>query len=365
MKKIILTFFGTSLALAFGQTSTQTYFLGHSLVNLNMPAMFHSLALDAGYSGNDYDYQIGIGANLWAQWAPPYGEQGILYYTALPGGTYDNFVFTEAVPLKPHLTYSYTHAYADSLFDMAYAGNNAIRTYFYETWHCIASGDTGCGPWDPEDHIDWRLRLSQDLDDWESVVDSLEAWNPSGSFYIVPGGQGMARLYDAIGAGNVPGVSNISHFYSDEIHLTNEGNYYIACIMFATLYGQSPVGLTNATYDEWGGAFTVIPTALATRLQELAWETVCNYPRSGVQCNVGITHAGEKLELRYLPGQGIVLPESMSGHYRLYDISGRMIAQQEFTNQPQLPVMRYTGTVIATVCTNDGKMGSLHFVVQP
>lgn len=348
----------------FAQVSTQTYFLGHSLVNLDMPAMFHSLALDAGYAGNDYDYQVGNGANLWAQYTPPFTEQGIIYNVALPTGVYENFVFTEAVPIKNHLIWSYTDEYADSLFEVAYAGNNTIRTYFYETWHCIHSGTSGCGPWDNEDHIAWRTRLTEDLDDWESVLDSLEADNPGNTFYMVPGGQGMARLYDAIEASTVPGMDSIQQFFLDDIHLNDEGNYYIACIMFATLYGESPVGLTNQTFDEWASPFNTIPLALAERLQELAWETVCNYPRSGVVCNLGLDEMNNAF-FSYSPSMGIVFSDFREGKLQVLDITGKILIDER-VQQLVVPLhLNRAGIYLARFIGLDGRTTSIKFIFNP
>lgn len=353
MKKITFLF-SVLISHIAAQTSEQTYFLGHSLVNIQMPSIVHSLALDAGYSADDYDYQIGIGANLNYQWNPPYSEQGIIYNIALPSGIYDNFVFTEAVPLKGHLLYSNTDEFADSLYQLAVAGNSSIKTYLYETWHCNNSGmPEGCN-WDPESNIPWRTRITQDLDDWESIIDSLITKNPTGEYYIVPGGQGMGRLYDAIEANTIPGIDSVEQFFLDDIHLTHQGNYFIACIMFATLYGETPEGLTNATFDEDNLPFPVIDLALATRLQEIAWETVCLYPMSGVNCAVGIENNSEILQIKY-SNHTLILP-NMDGSISITDLSGKQVffaaANQQSVLRLDLPS---NGLYIAEFVSSMGK----------
>lgn len=360
MKKVFTTIFLLSFLFTKSYTqSTQTYFLGHSLINLEMPAMFHSLALDAGYTGNDYDYQIGIGANLWAQYSPPYSEQGVIYSTALPTGTYENFVFTEAVPLKNHITWSFTDEYADSLFTIAYSANSSIRTYLYETWHCNNSGLSGCD-WDAEDHISWRTRLTEDLDDWMSIIDSLEIKNPGYTFYMIPGGQGMARLYDAIEANTVPGIDSVEQFFTDDIHLNDEGNYFIACIMFATLYGESPVGLTNQVYDEFNIAFPLIPTSRATRLQEIAWETVCNFPMSGVICTASMEEYNQ-VHFKYSALNGFVFPENYKGNLQILDLSGKLI-HTEFVNDSFVPIeLPNNGLYLASFVNSSGQKENLKF----
>ncbi len=353
MKKITLVF-SVLVSNIVAQSSEQTYFLGHSLVNIQMPAIVHSLALDAGYATDDYDYQIGIGANLAYQWNPPYTEQGIIYNVALPSGIYDNFVFTEAVPLKGHLQYSNTDEFADSLYQLAVAGNSSIKTYLYETWHCNNSGLPGGCAWDPESTIPWRTRITEDLDDWESVVDSLLTKNPTGEYYVVPGGQGMGRLYDAIMANSIPGIDSVEQFFLDDIHLTYEGNYFIACVMFATLYGESPVGLTNQAYDEDNLPFPVIDLTRAALFQQIAWETVCNYAMSGVTCTMGLDNNSQQFAMKY-SSHTLILPE-VEATLSIYDISGKILLSVP-TNQQTVMVIDLpsNGLYIAELNTSSGR----------
>lgn len=319
-----------------GQQAQKTFYIGHSLINLNIPAMVHSLAGDAGISEDDYDYQIGNGANLLYQWDTTTGnEQGTPYEVALPTGQYDNLIMTEAIALKSHIQWSGTFEYANNFCQFAHSFNPDIRMYIYETWHCINSGtEIGC-PWDDESHIDWRQRLTADLPVWESIADHVLSVNPDYRVYLVPGGQGMARLYDAILSGGVPGISSIRDLYTDDIHLTNEGNYYIACILFSCIYGQSPEGLTNQVYDEWGGAFPLIDGALALRLQQLAWETVCSYGRSGVECDVSGTRnvaSGPKTFFYDFTTNSVRRLSKDLSTLEIRDISGRITGITSFDN---------------------------------
>ena len=59
----------------------------------------------------------------------------------------------------------------------------------------------------------------------------------------------------------------------DDIHLSAHGIYFVALVHFATLYGQSPVGLP---------ALPTIGEAVARTLQCLVWEVVSSDPKSGV-----------------------------------------------------------------------------------
>jgi hypothetical protein len=84
----------------------------------------------------------------------------------------------------------------------------------------------------------------------------------------------MGRLHDEIEAGRVPGVSSIHDVFADDIHPNDVGFYFVAMVHYATIYGKDPTGLTNRLQNEWGGAFTPPPPALARRLQEIAWRVV-------------------------------------------------------------------------------------------
>ncbi len=81
MKQVFQQFlallFLQQISMAQPLQTARPFYVGHSLVNLHIPAMVHSLAVSAGKS-TGYDYQIGIGANLWYQWDTLIGnEQGL------------------------------------------------------------------------------------------------------------------------------------------------------------------------------------------------------------------------------------------------------------------------------------------------
>ena len=285
MKRFLSIFyFITFTAYASVQTHN-VYFLGHSLVNFNMPAMFEDLCIDAGISGHQQAVTVGNGASLSWQWTSPSSAQGPEYPTELATGLHDVFVMTEAVPLKNHLQWSNTYGFANNFHDLAQQYVANCQTYMYETWHCISSGTpTGCA-YDDDDHIAWRTRLTNDLILWESIADSVNLTTTGPPMFIIPAGQCMAALYDSIEAGAfLPTYDSIIDIFDDDIHLTDVGNYFISLVMYATIYKSSPVGLTNQTSDIWNVPFNAPSVADATKMQELVWNVVCNYARSGVSC---------------------------------------------------------------------------------
>ncbi len=289
MKKLAL------LALLFIGLSTtsqinKTFFLGHSLVNFHMPNMVNKLSI-AGSNVYSYSVNVGNGANLLYHWNNPTSGQGNQWNTTLPLGGFENFIVTEAVPLLGHLQWSNTYRIADSLYHFAKLQNPNIQYYIYETWHCTNSGNgstSGAGgypcDWDPQSTTLWRQRLTIDLPKWESIADSINLIHTN-DMLIIPAGRALAQLYDSIVANKVPGITSMNQLFSDNIHLTNAGNYFIACVMYGVIHKISPVGLPNQLTDEWGVPYTVFPTATqAAVFQRIAWKTLCGYPRDGVNC---------------------------------------------------------------------------------
>lgn len=222
------------------------------------------------------DAQVINGAPLWWQWTYGAEAQGVNARAVLPGGTYGIVVITEAVPLAGHLQWSDTLLHAQRYYDLAVSANPKTRFYIYETWGSL--GTTA------SDLRAWRDSLDSDRALWMTISDHLNTQRPDGAaaVMLVPAGAAMAALHDAIVAGRVPGVTSIRQMFSDDIHLNDSGSYYLSLVQYATLLRQSPEGLANLTFDEWGGAFASVTPALAAALQTLAWDSVRADPHSGL-----------------------------------------------------------------------------------
>ncbi len=286
MKKILLfvAFANLNIALMMAQTN-KTFFLGHSLVNFDMPNMVNKLSI-AGAKAFSYNVNIINGAPLVYHWNNPTSGQGSPWKTTLPQGGLEHFIVTEAVPLLGHLQYSNTYRIADSLYQFAKLQNPNIKYYIYETWHCNTTGTPAGCPWDNDDALLWRQRLTADLPKWEGIADSMNLIYPD-DMLVIPAGQALARLSDNIIANAVPGFTSTNQLFSDDIHLTNIGNYFIASLIYGVIHKVSPVGLPNQLTDVWGVPYAVYPTnAQAQVLQRIAWETLCFYPRDGIDCAI-------------------------------------------------------------------------------
>lgn len=268
--------------------SPRTFYIGHSLSD-QIPDMVQSLSDDHDETVFSWAYQSIPGAPLRWQWdrkdADDYEGNPPQFYGfhdpegGLPTGQFDALVLTEAVP-RYWAILDETYRYADSFYLYATTHNPGLRVYLYEDWHCLLSGTpTGCDY--DVDAGSWRQRLTDDLPMWESVVDTLNArYQPALPVCLIPAGQGLARLYDSIQVGAIPGIQAIEDLFSDDIHLNDVGKYFVACVHFATLHETSPVGLTHQLHHWWGGELGAPTPEQALKFQEMAWETVLQYPRT-------------------------------------------------------------------------------------
>lgn len=297
--------------LASSQTNQKktinAFYLGHSLSD-GVPEMVWGLALKSSNTSFDYGYQRINGTPLRNQWnqmlrqsKSPYldftdkemlkvfdstiVDEGANLYrffddkNGLASGKYSHLVLTESVPRsyeKGWGNIENTYRYVDSFYNYAKRFNPDVKPYLYEVWHCINSGTPeGCS--DDKNPLTFRERLKKDLAMWESVIHKFNSKKPRQKIQLIPVGQGLGNLYDVIEKGGLPGVKSLKEFFTDEIHVNDTLRYFNACIHYATLFEQSPVGLTNQLNHIWGSPFVTLNPDLARRLQEIAWQTVQQY----------------------------------------------------------------------------------------
>jgi hypothetical protein len=257
----------------------QVFHIGHSLVGHTMPAMLAQLAGE----GHDYASQLGWVAPLKSHWDPDEPINGFdeanahdKYrdaHEAVESGDYDALVLTEMVDIR----------YAIRDFDsptMLYNWANKAQTYdlpvyFYETWPAL---ETGKG---------WRTRLDRDLSKyWEGKImrPALAMTDAAAPIYLIPGGQVMGALSDALSTeGPVGSLNSHRDLFSDGIHFNDYGAYLMALTHYAVLYQKSPVGLPHQLLH-MDGTLADDPGAAAARLmQETVWDVVTSLPRTGVR----------------------------------------------------------------------------------
>lgn len=262
--------FATALTPPEGPMST--YHLGHSLVGRDMPAMLAQVA------GHQFHSQLGWGASLGDHWTGKvagFAEENAHpahrpVREALESGDYAAVVFTEMVELKDAIRY---HDSAARLADWAMLARKArpdVRLYLYETWHRLG------------DPAGWLDRIDADLPAlWEAQV-LRPAMALAGIIHVIPGGQVMAAAVRAAEAGQLPGIADRTAFFTDDIHLSDLGNWLIAMTHYAVLYHRPPLGLPAQLLRADGTPATAPDADAARIMQELVWQVVTGYRASGV-----------------------------------------------------------------------------------
>lgn len=199
-------------------------------------------------------------------------------------------------------------------------GGKGAPTLLWTTWVNI-DGSNG----------DFRKMLDVQGLEWERMQDHANERRPSGAppVYLIPGHKMMARLYDDVAKGLVPGITSINQFFSDNIHTNELGAYAIAMIHYACIYNKSPLGLPTKLIPN-ATATTLIPSAeLAAYLQSMIWEVVTTYDRTGI---VGTTSVDEVIVNNGItvfptPAHDVVTislpaPASQRMSIRIHDVTG-------------------------------------------
>ena len=145
---------------------------------------------------------------------------------------------------------------------------NGIPTLLYATWTDLAQGES-----------QWRAELDTYQPLWEQMADFGAENLPDEAFvYIIPGNLLMMRLYDDIQAGNVPGVTSITDFFTDTIPPNGLGSYALALLHIAVIHHINPDVMGHTGYS-----LTPEPSSeLAEYLQAVTWEIATSYDRAGV-----------------------------------------------------------------------------------
>lgn len=346
------------------------YFIGHSLVGHTMPDMLDHLATtqQINYSSKR---QIINGAPLKYNWEnPELGEIGN-YETDLSTGNYNSLIITEAIPLDNHIMWSDTHIMANNFYNYFsnYVSNGT--SFIYETWHCINSGTPVDCDFDNGDAVLWRKRLDIDLSKWEAIADAINNQNPGANTKLIPAGQAMALLYDEIALNNLTGITSISDFFSDDIHLNDMGNYYIACVMYTVLFNETPIGLTRDINDTSGVPYQTPNTDLANQLQQLALTSVCNYQNasSGICQTLGTSqkYLNTSVEIIYSDETiKITANRSTVSELEIHNMYGQKVKHKTNVNKNTLRIKKpivTQGLYILTVQLENGKKVSKKIVL--
>lgn len=295
---------------AVRRDSARVFISGHSLTDLPLPTYLAQLAASLG-TPMQWNRQYIVGSTIlertrglpgeraagaWHGYRQGANREGqgmdvvaeLRQPRTLGGERYDTLLITEQNGLLYSLFHNDTVRYLRHFHERFIAGNQQGQTYFYEPWNTI--NDKA----DPRRWIEHERAASPV---WQCAATriniSLAAQGRSDRVASLPGGWAMAALVDRAtqGAG-VPGISGgaaretLDRIFSDDVHLTPLGSYYMAAVMYASIFGRSPLG---------GWAPADLSATQTRSLQQLAWDVIADYrsrqqPLDLVQCRAVLRH---------------------------------------------------------------------------
>ena len=187
-----------------------------------------------------------------------------------PGEKYDVLVVTERHDLPAIARKERTAFYLTDMAQHLLAGNPDAEVLLYHTW--LTLDPDAPGPW-----IDYERAV---MPMWECVASranlDLPARGNVPRVRVLPGGGALAELAAALWEGKVPGVAGTSPgervrlLFSDNVHMSEAGRYFIALVHYAVLFRRNPEG-------------AAIPASLAPEtgryMQTLAWQYAVSYGR--------------------------------------------------------------------------------------
>ncbi len=244
-------------------------FVGHSLVGPTLPSLVEAGLSQMGQPGV-VQAQIINGAPLRYNWDNSANAEGVDGRAVLAQGKVDALILTEGIPLAGNIQYNDTAGQIAAFAGLAREANPDVRVYLYETWHSLNSGTGATVPDDPGAGVPWRERITDDLALWASMAGP--------EVQIIPAGQAMGLLADEIAAGRVPGITDIRDMFSDDIHLSGKGLYFVALVHLAVLTGKTPEGLPPKLTRAWPTRDSVLTDDQAAALQKVAWAAVQAFP---------------------------------------------------------------------------------------
>jgi hypothetical protein len=184
-----------------------------------------------------------------------------------PGERYDTLVVTERHDLLYTLQAEGTLEYLRHLHDRFIEGNPEGVTYLFQGWLHLDKER-------PEAWLDYEGRS---LLAWECTASrvnlALEADGRNDRVVTLPGGEALVALVQHVLAGGVRGLSGpparrLDALFSDSVHLTPVGAYFMAAVVYASVLRKSPVGAK--------GPPGASPETVED-LQRIAWSVTSGY----------------------------------------------------------------------------------------
>lgn len=259
----------------------QIFYSGHSLIDNPLPEYVELIAKSLGKK-IDWEQQNVSGSPLrvrtWGEgnWAGyRYGKnragQGMDVAAELrqharmsSGRPYDTLVVAEAHTVIDAILWENSIGYLRNIHDRLTDGNPKARTIYDHVWLDLNKADPG--PW-----IEHEKNASLVFQCVARKVQlTLEAEKRPASLSVMPGGTALVDLVERALRNEVPGITGttrqkLDRIFRDDVHLTDTGVYFMAAVLYASVYGSSPEGAK---------APPMVGKDTARALQTIAWNHV-------------------------------------------------------------------------------------------
>lgn len=184
---------------------------------------------------------------------------------------YDTLILNEIHTLLESLIFNDTIGHATDYEARFFASNPDGQTYIYAAWLNVRDLDDPAG---------WISYERAAIKAWQcttiEINDRLAAKGRKRPVRLIPAAPALAALVaQAVSKDGVKGLSaatpraTMERLFSDDVHLTELGNYYIALISYVALYGE-------LTADPW---VPRIDPALAGELQNFARDFMAQWQK--------------------------------------------------------------------------------------
>lgn len=281
-------------------------YVGHSLINNDMPRMVTQIALSLG-DHIENAVQVNNGASLtWNynyscylddftyEWPPSNFICDELENVNI-ATKFDSLVVTDANnSIHSNYIYGQTDVYVELLMEKLKNQNSSAEMYLFTSWESL----TFHGELD-----DWYSAIDEELTLYEEIAEEAVALGKQKGYdanvTIIPVNLALKRLLKEIDNNNITGVNDFNDIFVDDVHLNALGNYYVASVVYSVLFDRSPVGASGLTENQWGEKLTDLDGNLLNELQVLAWKTVSEYAAINTSpelpdVNVSLVYQGDK-----------------------------------------------------------------------
>lgn len=168
--------------------------------------------------------------------------------------------------------------YSGRFFDLCRKHNPSVWHWLYCQWPVVqlktdnwARGEGATKPLKLAPATTWQQGVMNHLAYTEAVRQRMDDTHEGRPVRIVPGGVALAKLKDAIEAGQGEGLGEFfSEMFTDDIHLSRKGRYVVACVFYSCFFAESPEGKVSPLNSG-------LTDAQARLCQRLAWESVKDY----------------------------------------------------------------------------------------